>query len=332
MTDSFFTRTIGKSDTRTNGIALGCYSMSNAYGARSDEESVRVIQSALDRGINLIDTADYYGAGHNEGLVGLALKGRRDQALLSSKFGYRKLGDGPLERCGRPEYVHQACADSLRRLGVDHIDLYFQHRLDPEVPIEETVGAMAELVKQGKVRLLGLCEVTPQTLRRASAVHPISAVQAEYSLWTRDAEQDLLPECATQQTSFMAFSPLARGMLTGKLRSRDQLEMNDIRRAYPRFSEENFPKNLALVDQLGALAAEINVTISQLSLAWLLNSPSGVIPISGADTLPFLEENAGALSIRLTPEQHRQIGQLFSPDSVSGGRLHPNVERMAVRG
>lgn len=305
--------------------------MSNAYGSRSDAESTLVIQRAVDEGIALIDTADYYGMGHNEELVAAALEGRRHEVLLSSKFGYVRSADGSLGTCGDPAYVRKACEDSLRRLKTDHLDLYFQHRLDPGVPIEETVGAMADLVRAGKVRYLGLCEVSERTLRRACAVHPITAVQAEYSLWTRDAEQGPLALYAELGVSLMAFSPLARGMLTGSLRSLDQLEADDVRRNYPRFSPENFPKNVALVDRLGELAAGLGCTTSQLALAWLYHKSPEVIAICGCDTLPFLAENLGALQLALSPDLIAEIDRIFAPGQVSGDRYQPALMKLLDR-
>jgi len=322
MKDPFFDRQIGTTDAHAKAMALGCYSMSNAYGARADAESVQVIQRAIDEGVRLVDTADFYGWGHNEQLVATALRGRRNEVLLSSKFGYVPGQGGSLGVCGTPAHVRKSCDASLQRLNTDHLDLYFQHRLDPEVPIEETVGAMADLVAAGKVRYLGLCEISENTLRRACAVHPVTAVQAEYSLWTRDLEQRMLAVFDELGISLMAFSPLARGMLTGKLRSLDQLGSDDVRRKYPRFSPENFPGNVALVDRLGPVAQETGCTISQLALAWLLNRNPRIFAICGCDTLGFLAENLGALEIRLSEERIRQIDEMFAPGQVVGDRYH----------
>lgn len=324
-------RTLGRSDLPTAAIALGCYSMSSAYGRRDDDESQAVIRRAVDRGLTLIDTADFYGWGHNESLVASALQGRRDDVLLSTKFGYVRADDAPFKLCSTPAWAKQACEASLQRLGTDHIDLYFQHRLDPAVPIEETVGAMADLVRAGKVRHLGLCEVSANTLRRACAVHPISALQIEYSLWTRDAESRLLAVCDELGVTPMAFSPLGRGMLSGQLRSLDQLAPDDVRRKYPRFSAENFPKNLALVDRLAGIAAGIGCTQSQLALAWLATQVPRMVAICGSDTLAFLDENLGALDLRLTPAQVVQIGALFAPGQVSGDRYHAALMQMLDR-
>lgn len=331
MHDAFPTRRIGRSEVRSKPMALGCYSMSNAYGQRSDAESRQVIQRAVDQGITLIDTADFYGWGHNEQLVASALEGRRHEVLLSTKFGYVPGKDAAFGLCSEPAYVKSACEASLRRLGTDHLDLYFQHRLDPNVPIEDTVGAMAELVKDGKVRYLGLCEISEATLRRACAVHPISAVQAEYSLWTRDVEQRMLAVLDELGVTLMAFSPLARGMLTGQVRSLDQLAANDVRRKYPRFSAENFPKNVALVDRLGVMASELNCSVSQLALAWLYSKAPNAIAICGCDTLPFLDENLGALSLHLSGEQVQRISEMFEPGQVSGDRYHAAMMNMLDR-
>ncbi|MCP3476763.1 aldo/keto reductase [Bradyrhizobium sp. CCGUVB1N3] len=309
-------------------MALGCYSMSNSYGTRSDAESVQVIRRAVDQGIILIDTADYYGWGHNEQLVASALQGQRQDVLISSKFGYVRADDRNLGICGDPAYVKKACEASLRRLGMDHIDLYFQHRLDSNVPIEDTVGAMADLVREGKVRYLGLCEISEKTLRRACSVHPIIAVQAEYSLWTRDVEERMLDVYGELGVTLMAFAPLGRGMLTGRLRGLDQLESKDVRRHFPRFSAENFPKNVALVDRLGAIASELGCSTSQLALAWLYNRDARTIAICGCDTLHFLAENLGALKIRLAGEMIAQIGEMFAPGNVSGDRYNAALMKM----
>lgn len=325
-------RRLGRTALHTAPMALGCYSMSNAYGARSDDESRRVIRRAVDEGITLVDTADFYGWGHNETLIGSALQGvPRDAVVLSSKFGYVPAEGAAFGLCSRPDYVKAACDASLRRLRTDHLDLYFQHRLDPAVPIEDTVGAMAELVAQGKVRHLGLCEVSEQTLRRACAVHPITAVQAEYSLWTRDVEQRMLAVFDELGITLMAFSPLARGMLSGRIRSLDQLEAGDVRRKYPRFSPENFPRNVALVDRLGAMAAGLGCSTSQLALAWLYATAPNVVAICGCDTMAFLAENLGALSLQLDEAQREQISKMFAPGAVSGDRYHAALMQMLDR-
>lgn len=324
-------RRIGGADAWAQAMALGCYSMSSSYGERNDQESRQVIGRAIDAGVNLIDTADFYGWGHNETLVGTALRGRRSKVLLSSKFGYVPSPSASFALCSRPAYVKQACEASLKRLGTDHLDLYFQHRLDPEVPIEETVGAMAQLVHEGKVRYLGLCEVSERTLRRAHAVHPISAVQVEYSLWTRDIEQHLMAVLNELDVTPLAFSPLGRGMLTGQLRSLDQLATTDVRRKFPRFSPENFPRNVALVDQLQPIAEEVGCTTSQLVLAWIYAHSPKVIAICGCDTLSFLDENLEALRLQLTETQINTMSTLFAPGAVSGDRYGPALMQFLDR-
>lgn len=331
MNDGLPPRELGRTGLLANAMALGCYSMSNAYGARTDAESVQVIRRAVDRGVNVIDTADFYGWGHNEELVASALRGRRREVVLSSKFGYVPADNGTFAVCGTPAYVRQACEASLKRLGTDHLDLYFQHRLDPEVPIEDTVGAMAELVRAGKVRHIGLCEVSEHTLRRACAVHAVTAVQAECSLWTRDLEERMLAVCDQLGVTLMAFSPLARGMLSGKVRSLDQLTANDVRRKYPRFSPENFPKNVALVDRLGAVAEKLGCSLPQLALAWLFNKNSRMVAICGCDTLGFLDENLASLRISLDEDTVRQIDSMFAKGQVSGDRYHASMMKMLDR-
>lgn len=320
MIDDFHRREIGRTGACAPAMALGCFSMSNAYGVRSDDDSRQVIRAAIDHGLTLIDTADYYGRGHNERLIASAIKGRRDEILLSSKFGYVADETGIKGLCGRPDYLKRCCDESLARLRTDRLDLFFQHRVDPDVPIEETVGGMAELVAAGKIRWIGLCETSAETLRRACAVHPVSALQIEYSLWTRDAESGLLDACRELGVSVMAFSPLARGMLTGALRSRDQLMPGDVRLRFPRFSEENFPKNVVLVDRLADIAAEKGCSLSQLALAWLLNRNEDMFAICGCDTLDFLDENLGALSVRLDGGAIERISELFRPGAVAGDR------------
>lgn len=322
---------IGATAWQSVPMALGCYSMSHAYGQRDDQESIQVIQRAIDAGVSLIDTADFYGWGHNESLVARAIQQRRSEVLLSTKFGYVRKPDGTLGVNGQPAHLRQAVEGSLQRLKTDHVDLLFQHRLDATVPIEETVGAMARLVEQGKVGALGLCEVSASTLRRAAAVHPIAAVQIEYSLWTREPEQGLLAVCDALQVTPMAFSPLARGMLTGQLRSLDQLAADDVRRKYPRFSAENFVRNLALVDQLQAIAQAQGCTLAQLALAWLYAKAPRVIAICGCDTLDFLDDNLGALQVQLSPAQIDTISALFAPGQVHGDRYTPALMQLLDR-
>lgn len=304
-------------------IGLGCMGMSDFYGASEDARSIAVIHRALDLGMSFIDTADMYGVGENERLVGRALKGRRDQAFLATKFGIQRSADGTwLGVSGRPEYVKAACDASLSRLGVDHIDLYYQHRVDPEVPIEETVGAMAELVKEGKVRWLGLSEAAPDTIRRAVKVHPIAALQTELSLWSRDAEAELVPLCRELGMLFVAYSPLGRGFLTGQIRSRSDLAADDIRLRMPRFSEENFGKNLELVKEVEKLAAAKGCTTAQLALAWVLSRGDHVVTIPGTRSEKRLAENAAAIDVELSAEELARLDAILPPGAAVGDRYH----------
>jgi len=298
--------------------------MSEFYGRADEGEAVATIHRALDLGIHLIDTADMYGPYANEKLVGRAIAGRRDEVILATKFGLVRTEDGRRSINGRPAYVRAACDASLQRLGVDHIDLYYLHRVDPNTPIADTVGAMAELVRAGKVRYLGLSEAAPQTIRRAHAVHPISALQTEYSLWTRDPEDEILPTVRALGIGFVAYSPLGRGFLSGRIRSLDDLDKDDFRRFNPRFQGDNFTRNLDLVNQVRAVATEKGVTPSQLALAWVLSRGADVIPIPGTTRRSHLEENLGALEIDLTPEDLDRIESAF-PKGATAGDRYPDM-------
>lgn len=294
-----------------SALGLGCMGMSDFYGRRGESDGMRTIHRALDLGIDFLDTADAYGPFTNEELVGRAIRDRRDRVVLATKFGNVRSADGAWHGInGRPEYVRQACDASLRRLGVETIDLYYQHRVDANTPIEETVGAMSELVSAGKVRHLGLSEAAPATIRRAQAVHPITALQTEYSLWTRDPEDELLGTCRALDIGFVAYSPLGRGFLTGRFRSVDDLAPDDWRRQNPRFQGENFQRNLRLVDAVEALAGRKGCTPAQLALAWLLSRGSDVVPIPGSTRIERVEENAAAAEVALNPDDVTALDRL----------------------
>lgn len=315
--------TIGSGNDQVSEVALGCMGMSDLYGDRNDAESNATLHAALDAGINFLDTADMYGPHTNEEFIGAAVKDRRDDVFLATKFGIVRDPDDPQKRltCGRPEYVHQACDASLKRLGMDVIDLYFQHRVDASVPIEETVGAMKELVEAGKVRHLGLSEASVETISRANAVHPISAVQSEFSLWSRDTEDDgILDLCAEKGILFIAYSPLGRGFLTGRLKSFDDFEADDYRRHSPRFQGENFEKNLEVVRKIEEIATEKNATPAQLALAWIKSKGPQIIPLFGTKKVRYLQENLKSLEIELTAEDLARIEQVAPPSAFSGGR------------
>ncbi|MEU1787863.1 aldo/keto reductase [Streptomyces sparsogenes] len=312
------TRHLGELAVSAQG--LGCMGMSHGYGAADDAQSVETLGRALDLGVTLLDTSDFYGAGHNEELIGRAIAGRRDEVVLATKFGFaNRLGE-PTEIRGDAAYVRQACEASLRRLGVDHIDLYYQHRVDPQVPIEETVGAMAELVRAGKVRHLGLSEAGAETIRRAHAVHPIAALQSEWSLWTRDLEAEIVPVCRELGIGLVPFSPLGRGFLTGRYSSVEGLEETDVRRTQPRFAEGNLERNLAIVARLNELAAEKGVTAGQLALAWVQHRGDDVVPIPGTRRQRYLEENLAALAIELSPDDLAAIEAAAPPERIAGTR------------
>jgi aryl-alcohol dehydrogenase-like predicted oxidoreductase len=318
---AFPQRTLGTSGLRVSAIGLGCMGMSEFYGTTDESESMATIHRALDLGVNFLDTADVYGRGHNEELVGRALRGRREQAVLATKFGNVRSSEGQwLGVNGRPEYVAQCCETSLRRLGLAHIDLYYQHRVDPEVPIEETVGAMARLIEQGKVRYIGLSEAGANTLRRAYATHPIAALQSEYSLWTRDPEGEILSACRELGIGFVAYSPLGRGFLTGRFRNENDIEPGDYRRNSPRFQGDNLQRNLDIVRGIEQIAAEKRCAPAQLALAWLLTRGEDVVPIAGTKRRSYLEENIGALRITLTPADLERLDRAAPPGVASGAR------------
>src|SRR4051812_496054 len=326
-------RRLGRNGPEVSALGLGCMGMSEFYGAGDDAESIATIHAALDQGIDFLDTADMYGPYTNEELVGRAIKGRRDDVVLATKFGIVRDAVDPLKReiNGRPERVREACDASLKRLGVETIDLYYLHRVDARVPIEETVGAMARLVESGKVRWIGLSEVGPETLARACAVHPIAAVQSEYSLWTRDPEDGPLDACRRFGVGFVPYSPLGRGFLTGAIRSPEDFEPDDYRRTSPRFQGENFAKNLALVDTVTAIAESKGVTPAQLALAWVLARGEDIVPIPGTKRRKYLNENIGALAVSLTHEDLAAIESAFPRSAINGLRYPAAMMALSAR-
>jgi aryl-alcohol dehydrogenase-like predicted oxidoreductase len=319
-------RRLGTQGLEVGAIGLGCMGMSEFYGTADEGEAIATIHRALDLGVTLLDTADMYGPFTNEELVGRAIAGRRDQVVLATKFGIVRDAGDPSRRGieGNPEYVHKAIEGSLGRLGVDHVDLYYQHRVDPDTPIEETVAAMAELVREGKVRYLGLSEAAPDTIRRAHAVHPISALQTEYSLWTRDPEEEVLPTVRELGIGFVAYSPLGRGFLSGRIQSPDDLEESDFRRRNPRFQGENFERNLELVESVREIAEEKGVTSAQLALAWVLAQGEDIVPIPGTKRRDRLEENVAALDVDLNKDDLDRIESAF-PKGATAGARYPDM-------